>query len=883
MSDTVSPSARIVIIGAGVVGAALADELVLRGATDVTLVDQGPLYSPGGSSSHAPGFVFQTNPSRVMSLLAQRTLDKLDGLKLDGAPLLDRVGGLEIATTDAQLNELKRRLGFARAAGVPAELVGPDRVAELWPGLDTTLILGALYSPTDAAVYAPRAVEFQARRAGEGGAEILGLTRVTEVLTEDGQVTGVVVEDTGDRGDAREAPRVLPADVVVACGGIWGHPLARAGGLRVPMHPMEHGFAWTVPTDVLPGVRPDGTPLRDDEPSRPIVRHQGAGMYFREFGGRLGIGAYEHRPIPVTPEDLTDTAHLLTTGRHPAMRRFTAEDFEFTRQELGRVFPAVKDLPLEDEFNGVFSFTPDGGPLLGPSPKVAGFWCAQAVWVTQSAGVAQVVADWMLKGDPGIDTHELDLNRFDPALLSDSWIRGRAVENYDEVYDIHFPHQSTAVNRGLKTSPFHLRTEQAGGVFTEHNGWERPLWHESNLKILEDPGFLTRDAVVDPVNSPVAEAPVDPDAPVAVTVPRRDAWDRLNWSPVAAAEAWATRNRAAVYDMTSLTRVLVRGPGATTWLGARCTGVTDRPVGRTLPVVYTLMLDGTGGILSDVTVTRLGEEEYMLGVNGPLDVVRLSLSAASETGGAVTVDDITTASCCLGLWGPRARDILTPLAEGDVSNDGLRYFRASRMFVAGVPVLVQRVSYVGELGWEIYTAAAHGLRLWDEIVAAGAEYGLVPAGRLAFNSLRTEKGYLSWGSDMTREDTPGDAGLGFAVKTSPEVKPDGFTGRDALLERPTRGRRLVTFVSRLDAGVPEAGAPVWAGEVPDAGAGEAAIGRVTGADSGYVTGQTVGTAWVPTQYSEPGTVLTVGRFGRGVSAVVVEAPVYDPGGLRIRR
>lgn len=875
--STVPPTARIVIVGAGVVGAALADELVLRGATVVTIIDQGPMYATGGSSSHAPGFVFQTNASRTMCTLAQRTMDKLDGLELDGAPLVSRVGGLELATTDNQLAELKRRLGFAHANGLPAEIIGPEEVAELWPDLDTSTILGALHTPSDGVVYAARAVEFQVRRAEAGGATILGLTRVTDVLTENGQVTGVLVEDaTADSADAPQSSRTIPADIVVSAGGIWGHPLAKLGGLRVPMHPMEHNFAFTAPVPELPGEHTDGTPLLDDEPSRPIVRHQGAGIYFREFGGRIGIGAYEHRPIPLAPDELTDTRHLLDTGEHPAKRTFTPEDFAFTKAELGRILPAIKDLELQDEFNGVFSFTPDGGPMLGPSPKVGGFWCAQAVWVTQSAGCAQVVADWMLTGDPGIDTHELDHTRFDPAMLSDGWIRGRAAENYDEVYDIHFPHQSTAVTRGLKTSPFHARMDQAGAFFAEHNGWERPLWHESNLALFNDPAFTTVEARVTP-GAVDAPAPESLAVPVPVSVPRRDAWDRVNWSPVAAAEAWATRNRVAVYDMTSLTRVIVRGPGATVWLETQCTNLVDKPIGRTHPVVYSLLLDDRGGILSDVTVTRLGEEEYMLGVNGPLDVSRLTRAAqdvsASDPDTTITVDDITTSTCCIGLWGPRARDVLEPLAEGDVSHEGLKYFRASTMFIAGVPVLIQRVSYVGELGWEIYTPAAHGLRLWDAIFAEGAAHGIVPAGRLAFNSLRTEKGYLSWGSDMSRENTPQDAGLGFAVKME---KDTAFVGRGALRDQPSRGHSLVTFVSRSDAGVPEAGSPVF-------GSGDSPVGWVTGADTGYVTGQVVGTAWVEGATPEPGEALSVARFGRRIDAVVVTGPLYDPSGLRIRR
>ena len=865
------PSARIVVIGAGVVGAALADELITRGAQNVTLVDQGPLYHTGGSSSHAPGFVFQTSPSRTMCQLAQRTMNKLDGLELDGKPLSARVGGLELASTPGQLQEIKRRYGFARAWGVPAELLTPEQTVELWPGLDVTQILGALHTPTDGVVYSARAVEFQARRAEAGGATVMGLTRVVEVETEGGRVTGVLVEDATTGEDRRS----IPADIVVAAGGIWGHPLAKLGGMRLPMHPMEHGFAWTAPVPELPGTAPDGTPLADNEPGRPIIRHQGSGLYFREFGNRIGIGAYEHRPIPLAPEDLTDTPELLSTGQEPAKRAFTQEDFEFCRAETARFFPAIKDLPLEDEFNGVFSFTPDGGPMLGPSSTVEGFWAAQAIWVTQSAGCAEVVAEWILTGHPGIDTHGLDLNRFDPDLLSDEWIRGKASESYDEVYDVHFPHQDTTITRGLKTSPFHTRIQDAGGVFSEANGWERALWHQQNASLFSDPEFLSRapKAFGASAQAPSAldDAAVsnDIDAPVPVAVPRRDAWDQVNWSPIAAAEAWATRNRVAMYDMSSLTRYRVKGAGATAWLE----GLTSNKIGKTVgAVTYALMLDQRGGILSDVTVARLDDEEYFIGANGPLDLDRLTgLLPAS---GTVHIEDITTSTCCIGLWGPHARDVLEPLTEGDISHEGLKYFRSAKIRVAGVPVLALRVSYVGELGWELYTQAAHGLRLWDQIAAAGAPYGIIPAGRAAFSSLRLEKGYRSFGSDMTREDTPEDAGLGFAVRLEKE---GGFIGQEALRESSTHGRRLVAFGARLDVGRPEAGAAVLAAGT------DAVIGWVTSADFGYVTGQVIGLAWVPAEYAEVGTALSILRFGTEIQAEVLAEPVYDAGMARIRR
>ncbi|GAA2092089.1 GcvT family protein [Brevibacterium salitolerans] len=876
----VDPAARIVVIGAGVVGAALADELVSRGCTDVTVVDQGPLYKTGGSSSHAPGFVFQTNGSRIMCQLAQRTLDKLDGLELDGRKLLDRVGGIEIATTDGQLQELRRRYGYARAWGVPAELIGPERVAELWPDLDVSEIIGALHTPTDGVVFSSRAVEYQAKRAEAGGAQFHALTRVVDVESADARVTGVIVEDA-ETGENR---RTLPADVVVATGGIWGHLLGKLGGLRLPMHPMEHGFAWTAPVPALPGTAPDGTALGDDQAGRPMVRHQGSGLYFREFGDRIGIGAYEHRPIPVAPEDLTDTAHLLETGQEPAKRAFTVEDFEFCRSEVARVLPAVADLPLEDEFNGVFSFTPDGGPMLGPSPQLEGFWAAQAIWVTQSAGCAQVLADWIVSGNPGLDTHELDFARFDPALLSDAWIRGRAAEAYDEVYDVSFSHQSTLVTRGLKTSPFHTRILDAGGYMAEANGWERALWHAGNAALFDDPEFCSRPvkafgeaarsgfALDDPALSE------DLSAPVPVAVPRRDAWDQANWSPIAAAEAWATRNRVAAYDMSSLTRYRVRGAGAKEFLERLNSNKVGKKPGA---VTYSLMLDENGGILSDITVAVLGEGDYFIGANGPLDLDRLSRLLPED--GSVVIDDITTSTCCIGLWGPHARDVLSPLTEGDISHEGLRYFRTARIRVAGVPVLALRVSYVGELGWELYTEAAHGLRLWDAIFESGAEYGIIPAGRSAFSSLRLEKGYRSWGSDMTREDTPEDSGLGFAVRME---KDGGFLGQEALAAQPSRGRRLVAFGMRMDAGRPEAGSPVFAagaGSAARLGAEGDAVGWVTSADFGYVTGQVIGLAWVPSELSEPGTELGIMRFGRVHTAEVLAEPVYDAGMARIRR
>ncbi|SLM89834.1 Putative Dimethylglycine oxidase [Brachybacterium nesterenkovii] len=841
----VGPGRRVVVIGAGVVGAALADELVARGVTDVTIVDQGDLWETGGSSSHAPGFVFQTNPSRVMCLLAQRTVAKLAGLQSDGQPVVDAVGGLEIATTEGQLAELRRRLGFARAWGVPAELVDGDRAAELWPGLDSDRILGALHTPTDGVVHSRRAVRAQGERAVAGGATALGATRVVEVCVEDGRVTGVVVENALDGGDRR----TIEADAVVACGGIWGPALTRLAGVEAPMQPMEHGFAWTEPLASLAGAEQG-----PESPTRPIVRHQAAGVYFREFGERIGIGAYEHRPIPVDPENLTDTAHMRATGTHPAKREFTPADFEHGWKAVQEVLPETAGLELGDEFNGVFSFTPDGGPLLGPSRTVGGFWVGQAVWVTQSAGCAQVLAEWMTTGDPGIDPHELDLHRFEPSTLSRGWIRERGCESYDTVYDVSFPRGSTSVQRGRKTSPFYLRHQLAGAVFTEASDWERPQYFEENARILSSAAFRAADTGV------------------PVHVPKHDAWDHAGWSAIAAAEAWSTRTRAGLFDMSALSRFLIEGPGATDFLETVCSAKVGRRVGT---VAYAMLLDDKGGIRSDVTVTRLAPERYLMGSNGPLDLDHLLRMRPDP---AIHIEDITTSTCCLGLWGPRARDILEPITEGDISHEGLGYFRAAEIMVADVPVLALRVSYVGDLGWELYTDAAYGLHLFDAIRAAGAEHGLVLAGRLAFNSMRLEKGYRSHGTDVTREDTPATSGLGFAV--SP--RKTEFIGHDALAALPDGGGltedapHLATVGLRMETGVPDAGSPVT-------DADGQVVGWVTSSDYSYETGQVLAYVRVPRALAEVGTALRVERLGRSLPARVLADPVVDPEGERIRR
>lgn len=791
-------SPRVVVIGSGVVGAAVADELTERGWTDVTVLDRGALALPGGSSSHAPGLVFQANPNRTMGRFARYTVEKLSGLDVDGLWCFNQVGGLEVATLPERVDELHRRQGYLASIGVPAQVVGPQECARLHPLVEQDSVLAGLHIPTDGLAKAPRAVEAQARRATARGARFLGDQRVVEVVQAGGRVTAVRTEtDT------------FPADFVVQCTGFWGPLTGALVGLPTPLLPMAHQFARTAP---VPGLVDLGT----REAAAPILRHQDKDLYFREFGARLGIGSYAHRPIPV------DAANLPTHTDMPSSLDFTPEDWAPAYADARALLPALDGVEIEHGFNGVFSFTADGMPLLGEHPTLSGYWVAEAVWVTHSCGVARALAEWMVDGHPSLDVHACDLNRFTEAQRSPAYVEQRASRNFEEVYDILHPLDPPAGPRPMRTSPFHPRHAELGAVFSEIGGWERPLWFASNA---------------------------------AAPAPERDAWAARHWSPIAVGEALATRESVALYDMTPLTRVEVSGPGACAFLDGLTSNTVDVAVGR---VVYTLMLTAAGGVLSDLTVTRLGPELFQVGANGEVDVDRLRRLAPA----GVSVRDVTAGTCGLGLWGPRALDVLSAVSTDDLS---FGYFRARTIHVGAIPVLALRVSYVGELGWELYTSADQGLALWDALWAAGAEHGMVAAGRHAFTSLRLEKGYRASGADMTSEDTAVEAGLAFAVKAGE------YPGAAPTLADPRR--RLVPL--QLDPTHAVLGnEPVFAGE--------SCVGYVTSAAYAPSIGAFLAYAWVPTALAESGTALTVQYVGEHLPAVVVSEPVFDPEGKRLR-
>ncbi|MFM9588306.1 GcvT family protein [Streptomyces scabiei] len=807
---------RVVIIGAGVVGAALADEISARGWTEVTVVDQGPLPATGGSTSHAPGLVFQTNSSKTMTELARYTVEKFCSLDVDGKPCFLQVGGLEVATTPERLTELQRRHGWITAWGIESRLLTAAECLEQHPLVNPDKVLGGLLVPTDGLAKAVLAVEAQIRRATERGVTFLARHEVLDVLKADGEVTGVLT----DQGE-------IPADIVVCCAGIWGPKIARMAGMNLPLTPLAHQLAWTGPVPALAG--------QTEEAVRPILRHQDADLYYRDRFDGIGIGYYGHRPMPITADEILSVDEA---AGMPSVLKFTEDDFADAWTETQALLPSTKEAKIEEGINGLFSFTTDNFPLLGESRDVKGFWVAEAVWVTHSAGVGRAMAEWLVDGYcSSFDLHECDVNRFEPHQLSPEYVLARDCQNFVEVYDILHPLQPSGDPRPIRTSPFHARQQEHGAFFLEANGWERPQWYEANAGLVE-----------------------------GRSIPTPNDWAARFWSPIVGAEAQATRETVAMYDMTALKRLEVSGPGAADLLERLCTGKVAKSVGS---VTYTLFLDHDGGIRSDVTVARLAHDTFQIGANGNIDLDWITRHLPAD--GTVQVRDITPGTCCIGLWGPLARKVLQPLTDADFSNDGLKYFRAKQAYIGSVPVTAMRLSYVGELGWEIYTTADQGQKLWDILWEAARPLGGVIAGRGAFNSLRLEKGYRSFGTDMTYEHDPYEAGVGFAVK----LDKDDFIGKDALLRRKENVRRKLSCL------VVDDPRSVVLGKEPVLD-GDRTVGYVTSASYGYTIGKGIAYAWLPTELTAPGTVLHIGYFDQRVEAVVTEEPLFDPTMSRLR-
>mgnify|MGYP006286644297 CR=1 FL=1 len=805
--------ANLVIIGAGIVGVSTAYHLTKLGWKDIVVLDKGPLFHTGGSTSHAPGLVFQTNGSKTMCHFAQDTVNLLNNLHSEQHPTFYQVGGIEVAYTQDRWRDLHRRLGWARAYGLDAALISPSEVQEKIPILDPSVILGGLFVPSDGDAVAVNAVEAMAQYTQDQGAA---------VYHGDVEVTGFEV-DKGRVRSVKTSQGEIQAESVLLATNIWGPVLSDQLNVDLPLMAVEHQYLISEPLDELKG--------ETREIVHPILRHQDFSMYYRQHKDAYGIGSYKHEPLLVDPYQV---------GKD-AMRPFTAGDFRGAHAATKELLPVMRGKEYPTTFNGMFAFTIDGYPIMGKPHHLENFWTAIGVWVTHAGGVGKAMAEWMDSGQPQINLLGMNVNRFSDYMTSKFYLRRTAAQQYREVYDIIHPKQQMEHTRQIRLAPYHKHLTALGGEFFESVGWERPQWYRSNARLL--PQYQDQ-------------------------IPERTGWEARYWSPIQGAEHLAARETAALFELSSFFKIEVSGPGAASYLENLSANRVLRGMGK---ITYTALLNHKGGIQADLTITQVADDRFWVltgGGTGEEDLAWMIENAPGD--GSVSIQDISSQYTAVGLWGPRARKILARSTEADVSNKAFPYLTARKIYLESIPVWAFRISYVGELGWELYTPAEFGNRLWKVLWEAGQKDQLIPAGMGAFESMRLEKGYRALGAELSAEYTPYEAGLGWAV----DFTQDDFIGRKALEEAskipPTRKLSCLTL---------EEGTPLGKEPVLDE---NQVIGYISSTDYGYSVGKHIAYAYLPEEYTEQGSRVEIEIFGKRYQAVVAEDPLFDPGMKRIK-
>lgn len=720
-------SADVVVIGAGIVGSSVVRHLAEHGWRSIVMVDKGPLPDPGGSTGHASNFVFPVDHSKQIT---QLTVDSMQQYADLGA--LITCGGIEVARTLERVQEFHRRMASATAWGVDAELIGPTDIADLVPHCDTDQLLGGFYTPSGAIVdpiFAGEQMRAHAERTG-------AMTVCPET-----RVTGIDVAKRRVRRVRTDAGDIDTEIVVVAC-GVWSAQIAAMAGASIPLSPAVHQMIDVGP---IPQLQESGGWI-----DFPLVRDIDNLMYVRQRGANLEIGSYAHRPILHRAEEIPPVG----SGDQPSPTSFpfTAEDFVAQRRQARELFPdllADPEPPTISAINGLLSLTPDGAPLIGQTPEVAGLWSAAAVWIKEGAGVGRMLAEWITDGASEIDPHGVDVARFHPQARSATHVRARCAEGFPKIYGIVHPREQWLSDRPMRTSPFYSQQQELGAQFFEAGGWERPHWYVSNDSLLQQ---------------------------YADRIPVRDAeWDARWWSPTIEAEHLAMRDSAAMIDLSAFAVFDVTGPGALDYLQYLAVATVDRPVGR---VVYTPLLTPAGGFRADLTIVRRGAHNFRVitgGADGARDLAWLRAHLPED--GSVHLSDVTSGVCTVGVWGPRARDILTSLADTDLGSDAFPFGTAREVRLDGVPTSMLRISYVGDLGWEIHAPAEQGRRLWTALSEAGRAHGMVPAGIGVYGTTgRLEKAHRLMGAELSAEYNPVEAGLAL-----PKVKDADFIGKAAYL------------------------------------------------------------------------------------------------------
>ncbi|MGE5766640.1 MAG: GcvT family protein [Bacteroidota bacterium] len=726
----VPSTAKAVVIGGGIVGCSTAYHLGKLGWTDTALIERHKLTS--GTTFHAAGLVGQLRTSANITQLLGNSVKLYNTLEAETglATGWKMNGGLRLACNEERWTEVKRQATTAHSFGLEMHLLTPKEAQDLWPLMTVDDVVGAAFLPTDGQANPADITQALAKGARQQGVKIFEDTAVLSIEVADGRVTAVVT----DKGR-------IACEKVVCCAGQWSRALAATVGVNVPLVSVEHQYMVTEPIKGVPSKLPT---LRD--PDRLT--------YYKEEVGGLVMGGYEPNPIPWALDGI------------PAGFHYTLLDSNFDHFEqlmelaLGRV-PALETAGVRELINGPESFTPDGNFILGEAPELKNFFVGagfNAFGIAAGGGAGQALAEWVHAGEPPYDLWPVDIRRFGRPHFDTDWVRTRTLEAYGKHYTIAWPSEEHDSGRPCRRSPLYALLKEQGACFGEKLGWERPNWYADQAK-----GEAAKD---------------------------RYSFGRPNWFDAVGREHKAAREAAVLFDQSSFAKFVLKGPDAEDALSWICANNVAKPVGS---LTYTQMLNDKGGIECDLTVARTAHDEFYI-VTGTgfathdFDWIRRNIPEGMNA----QLFDVTSANAVLSLMGPKARDILAAVTRDDVSNAAFRFGTAKRIGIAGCPVLALRVTYVGELGWELHLPTEYAVNVYEALVQAGREHGLVNAGYRAIETLRLEKGYRAWGSDIGPDHTPVEAGLGWAVKLKKNID---FKGRAAVEAQAANGvkKRLACF------------------------------------------------------------------------------------------
>ncbi len=846
-NQTIPATAKVVIIGAGIVGNCLVGHLARLGWTDMVMIDKGPLPNPGGSTGHASNFIFPTDHNKEMAFL---TIDSQN--QYIDAGLNNTCGGIEVAREPQRMEEFKRRMTSAKAWGIDARLVTPAEIKEMVPFINEDILLGGYYTPSVSVVDSlATGTKMREEAVAAGALQVFANTEVQGLETIDtpgGPQISAVLTDRG---------RIEAEHVVIAC-GVWSPRIARMAGANIPLTPAVHQMADVGPIDILQES--------NKELAYPIIRDMDTFCYERQSSGSMEVGSYAHRPILMRPDDIpSNSASALTPTELP----LTYDDFDPQMEQAIELMEMLGDAEIRYAINGLLSLTPDANPVLGETVEVRNLWSAAAVWIKEGPGIAQLVAEWMTYGYPHMcDPHGSDISRFYPHEKTEWHINARCNEHFNKTYGIVHPREQWASQRGIRRSPFYAREEALGAVFFDARGWERPQWFESNAKLMEK-------------------------YPEATTA-RTHEWDARWWSPITNAEHLQMRASVGMVDLTAFNEFDFEGPGALGFLQYMTVNSVDVAVGRS---VYTPLLTPHGGFRGDLTIQRLGTDHFRV-ITGAFDGGRDNywFRKYMPTDGSVTFTDRSQGLCTVGVWGPNAAATMAKIvtdsttAAYDLSLTGFPYGAVRDVLIDGVPATMFRISYVGENGWEIYTQMEHGLKVWDAIMSAGEPFEIIPVGIGVYAVTgRIEKGYRLMGAELESEYNPVEAGL-----NRPKIKSADFLGKAAYLaareESPAAimctlsmdSQRCADGYDRFPTGGNEPILTLAGDRILDA---KGRVSRVTTAGAGPSVGKYLLLAYLPPEHAVEGTKLQMMYMNENYPVTVERAgatPLFDPTDARMK-